>query len=420
MITKKLKQILILLTAIVLLSPGCMQADCNRQNGSEIWNNSPNQVITMEQVNREINQKVEMLQRFMNKHNLGGMMFTQVRNFYWITAGKMNNQIVLNKDVGAASALIMKDGRRLLISTSAEAYRLMDEGMRELGFEWVPYNWYEANELKDVRGELMKQLAGNEIIGSDIDYPGTLNVDALFRPLRYSLLPTEIERYRWVCSHTTLAVEDVCRNIEPGMTEFELEAITAAELWKYGILPTVFLTAVDERIRNYRHAVPGGAVLKQYAMINVVAEKWGMPVAITRFVHFGELPPELKDKFERTAIVNARYQIATRPGVVMADIFEQCKQWYAEVGYEGEWKKHHQGGAIGYDDREYVIWPGNPNVVQVNQPFAWNPTITGSKVEDTILVQEDGFEVLTASGNWPVIDVIIDDKNYPQPGVLIR
>lgn len=407
-----------LVCAIILTA--CSHRQESGSGKDLFWNNSPNQVLTMEQVKQEINQKVEKLQGFMNDHNLGGMMFTQVRNFYWITAGKMNNQIVLNKDIGAASALIMKGGRRFLISTSAEGHRLMDEGMRELGFEWIPYNWYEANEVRDVRGELIKQLAGNEIIGSDIDFPGTRNVDALFRPLRYSLLPTEIERYRWVCLHTTLAVEDVCRKIEPGMNEFELEALTAAGLRKYGILPTVLLTAVDERISEYRHAVPGGAVLKKYAMINVVAEKWGMPVAITRFAHFGDLPADLKEKFEKTAMVNARYQRATRPGVVMADIFEKCKQWYADTGYEGEWQKHHQGGAIGYDDREYVNWPGNPNMVQVNQPFAWNPTITGSKVEDTILVLEEGFEVLTHSNTWPQIDVVIDGKNYPQPGVLIR
>ncbi|OGB66100.1 MAG: hypothetical protein A2Y94_09485 [Caldithrix sp. RBG_13_44_9] len=81
--------------------------------------------------------------------------------------------------------------------------------------------------------------------------------------------------------------------------------------------------------------------------------------------------------------------------------------------------KHHQGGATGYDDREYVIYPGVKEVVQERQAFAWNPTITGAKIEDTIIAYKDHVEVVTATGNWPVIDIDLDGKIYPQPGILV-
>ncbi|MBN2366298.1 MAG: M24 family metallopeptidase, partial [Calditrichaeota bacterium] len=151
-----------------------------------------------------------------------------------------------------------------------------------------------------------------------------------------------------------------------------------------------------------------------------VAEKWGMPMAVTRFVHFGALPDDLKNKLEKCAWVNAKYQQSTVPGTATADIFEMCKTWYAEAGFEDEWKKHHQGGAIGYNDREYVIYPGIKEVVRDKQAFAWNPTITGAKIEDTIIAYKDGFEVVTKTGDWPVIDVELDGKVYPQPDILIR
>jgi len=356
----------------------------------------------------------------MTENNLEGMLFTQVRNFYWITAGTMNNQIVLNKDNGAASALVLKDGRKYLVCNGSESGRLMDEGMKKLGYELLEYKWYEANPIKDVRGELLKSVVPSGKIGSDVDFPGTTNIANLFKPLRYSLMDSEIKRYRWLAENTTQAVEEVCRKISVGMDEFEIEAITSAELRARGIFPTVLLTSVDNRIFKYRHGLPGGAELKKYAMINVVAEKWGMPIAVTRFVHFGELDAELKNKFEKTAIVNALYQEATKPGVNVNNIFESCKNWYEKVGFKDEWMKHHQGGAIGYDDREYVIYPGNENIVQIDQAFAWNPTITGAKVEDTILILENGFDVLTKTGTWPMIIVKLNGKVYPQPGVLIR
>ncbi len=365
----------------------------------------------------EIEEKLLRVNTFLNENKLDGILLTQVRNVYWITAGLSNNQIVLNKDVGAASLLITKDGGKYLLCSGAEAQRMMDEALKELGYKLIRYNWYEANPVKDVRGELIKQFGK---IGSDTDYPGTVNIADKFKPLRYSMNSYELVRYSYVARQSTEAVAEVCRKIKPGMNEFEIETITANALRDRQILPTVLLTAVDERIYKYRHALPGGAVLQKYAMINICAEKWGMPIAVTRFVHFGPLPEDLKTKLEKTAVVNARYQEFTRPGIPASEIFERMKEWYASVGYENEWMLHHQGGAIGYDDREWVIYPGIKDVVLENQAFAWNPTITGAKVEETIIVNSDGYEVFTTSSNWPMIIVNLNGKKYPQPSILIR
>lgn len=365
----------------------------------------------------EIEEKLLRVNTFLNENKLDGILLTQVRNVYWITAGLSNNQIVLNKDVGAASLLITKDGSKYLLCNGAEAQRMMDEALKELGYKLIKYNWYETNPVKDVRGELIKQFGK---IGSDTDYPGTVNIADKFKPLRYSMNGYELVRYSYVARQSTEAVAEVCKKIKPGMNEFEIETITANALRDRQILPTVLLTSVDERIYNYRHALPGGAVLQKYAMINICAEKWGMPIAVTRFVHFGPLPEELKTKLEKTAVVNAHYQELTRPGVPASEIFEKMKEWYTSVGYENEWMLHHQGGAIGYDDREWVIYPGIKEVVLENQAFAWNPTITGAKVEETIIVNSNGFEVVTKSSNWPMIIVNLNGKKYPQPSILIR
>lgn len=365
----------------------------------------------------EIEEKLIRVKSFLSENKLDGILLTQVRNVYWITAGLSNNQIVLNKDVGAASLLITKDGGKYLICNGAEAERMMDEALDELGYKLIRYNWYEANPVKDVRGELTKQFGK---VGSDTDYPGTVNVADKFKLLRYSMNDYELVRYSYIARQSTEAVAEVCMKIKPGMNELEIETITANALRERQILPTVLLTSVDERIYKYRHALPGGAVLQKYAMINICAEKWGMPIAVTRFVHFGPMPEELKTRLEKTAIVNAHYQEFTKPGIAASEIFEKMKEWYASAGYENEWMLHHQGGAIGYDDREWVIYPGIKEVVRENQAFAWNPTITGAKVEETIIVNSNGFEVVTKSPNWPMIIVNLNGKKYPQPSILIR
>ncbi|MFZ0391363.1 MAG: M24 family metallopeptidase [Calditrichia bacterium] len=412
-------------TALILLffiGFGCdlsSQQQTDNPDQALIWKDVSPDFITRQSLNSEIQTKMERVQNFLKQENLDGMLLTQVRNFYWITAGQANNQIVLNKDVGAASILIMKDGSKYLIANGSEAPRLMTEVLGDLGYKLLQYNWYEANPQKDVRAEVLQSVTKNGKIGSDAAFPGTVNVADQFEKLRYRFTEPEMERYRWLGKQTTEAVENVCRRLRPGMDEYEIEAMTAAELRSRGIMPTVLLIAVDNRIYDYRHGLPAGQKLKKYGMVNVVAEKWGMPMAVTRFVHFGELPDELKNKIEKTAWVNAKFQQATVPGTPAAKIFESCKDWYREAGFPGEWKKHHQGGAIGYDDREYVIYPGIDETVQENQPFAWNPTITGAKVEDTMIAHQDGMEVVTHTGNWPMIDIELDGKTYPQPGILI-
>lgn len=385
-----------------------------------VWRGVQPPTLTPPEVQAEIAVKMERLRALMAAQGLDGVLLTQVRNVWWITAGTVNNQIVLNKDVGAASLLVLKDGRRWLLCNGSEAGRMMDEGLARLGYQLLEYNWYEANPLKDVRADRLREAAGAGRIGADTDFPGTVNVAAALRPLRFSLTETELRRYRWLGRETAAAVQEVCRRLQPGMDEFEIEAMTAAALRARGIMPTVLLTAVDERIARYRHALPGGAKLKRYAMVNVVAEKWGMPVAATRFVHFGRLPEDLAKRLRQTAIVNARFEAATVPGATCADIFAACREWYRAAGYADEWRKHHQGGATGYDDREYVIYPGIAETVQPAQAFAWNPTITGAKVEDTIVALPGGAEVVTRAEPWPVITVRLGGRDWPQPAILLR
>ncbi|MCX6150925.1 MAG: M24 family metallopeptidase [Ignavibacteriales bacterium] len=415
---KKLIISLFVIPVFILVS--CNKQEQTKDGGNSVWKGNAQTILTKEEINSEISEKMIRLQKFMDENKINGMLFTQVRNVNWITAGLANVQIVLNKDVGAASLLIMKDGKKYLICSGSEAGRMMDESLKDLGYELKMFNWYESNPVKDVRGNIIKELATGGKIGSDNSFPGTVLMADQFKPLRFSLTDSEIKRYRWLGEQCTEAVQDVCEKLKPGMDEFEMEALTSAELRSRGILPTVLLMGVDDRIYKYRHALPGGAKLKEYAMVNIVAEKWGMPIAVTRFVYFGnKLPTELENKLKQTAIVMAKYEEATKPGKPVAEIFEECKQWYKDAGFEGEWMKHHQGGAIGYDDREYVIYPGVQGIVQEKQAFAWNPTITGAKVEDTIISFKDSVEVITKSKDWPMLIVNLNGKKYLQPGILL-
>ncbi len=54
-------------------------------------------------------------------------------------------------------------------------------------------------------------------------------------PLRASLSETEIARYRWLGTQTADATIESLHEVEPGLSEYDLEALTAANLLRRGI-----------------------------------------------------------------------------------------------------------------------------------------------------------------------------------------
>lgn len=139
-------------------------------------------------------------------------------------------------------------------------------------------------------------------------------------------------------------------------------------------------------------------------MTALCAERDGLVVSLSRIVAH-DPPADLAARTRANATVFGRVLRATRPGVTAPELYSTIASAYAEVGYPGEELKHHQGGAIGYRAREWVAHPRSQEVVQQRQAFAWNPTITGTKIEDTALVIGDRVEIITSTPGWPTIDL---------------
>jgi antitoxin VapB len=58
--------------------------------------------------------------------------------------------------------------------------------------------------------------------------------------------------------------------------------------------------------------------------------------------------------------------------------------------------------------------------ILVGQAFAWNPSITGTKSEDTILIGRDQNEIITEMSDWPAIDVQVGDQTIRRPAIFER
>lgn len=364
----------------------------------------------------EVEFKLGRLREFMREQELDALLLGRADNFAWITAGG-DSRCASTTDMGVASVLITPN-RQCILTSSIESDRVRAETLAHIApadvFEFVEYPWHQGQT------EMLDEIPGK--LGADFDCPAARGRLHNLASLRMPFTPWEADRYPAIGREVSDAIERVCFRIEPGMTERTIAGMIAAELIQDGFTPTVVLVGADDRVRLRRHPTPTGKTLERYCMIVVCAHRGGLVVAVTRSVHFGRPPREVSSAHEAAARVHAAMIMATRVGAGYQDVIDRaCVQYEAE-GYGGEWQYHHQGGPIGYQDREFLVVPGAKQGTIANlQAIAWNPSVPGAKSEDTMLVSEDGLQIVTgASGEWPMIDVEVDRAVVRRPDILVR
>jgi antitoxin VapB len=350
----------------------------------------------------EQQRKLEIIRSWMTSHNLGGLYLQSAGCFAWATCGASSyiNTATTN---GLASLLITQD-HQYLITSNVEAPRLeKEEQLMAKGWDFRVTPWHTS--LTNIM-----ELSHGLILGSDGPLDGALDVSADLARLRVNL--TRFRKLGEVCAK---AMQAAIQTVKPGQTEYQIAANLAVGTEAQGAQAIVNLIATDERIFSYRHPLPTAKKLEKYAMLILCGRKSGLICSITRLVHFGPLSDDLKRKVEACARVDAAFISSTRPGRSLGDIIDIIVKTYSDAGYPDEWQKHHQGGTCGYEPREYLAVPGSPERVVVGQVYAWNPSITGYKSEDTMLVGENQNEVLTAIPSWP--ETVVDD--IARPSILV-
>jgi antitoxin VapB len=371
-----------------------------------------NTIVPQAVWNAELDAKHEKLVEWMKAQGLAGILIRRNENVAWVTGGAVELRVLTPCETGVAALLVTAEGRRYYFTTENEAPRLHDEEFGTLDFEPVLFPWW-ANDTDAAAAK----LAGGPL-GSDTPTAGATTVS--LAALREGLSESEIARYRWLGLETAAATVEALNEVEPGLSEYDLEAITAGALLRRGILPSVYLYAVDDRILKYKHAVARGKRLKQYGMLNLCSRKWGLAISITRFIHFDPLPADLATRFQAAAQVNAALLNATRVGATSAELFKVAQDAYTAQGFPGEERFHHQGGPTGYGEREWVATPDGTEVVVNNQAFAWNPSIRGGKTEDTVLLRDGVIENLTPTPELPTIEAKVEGSTYAAAGVLVK
>jgi Xaa-Pro aminopeptidase len=286
----------------------------------------------------EVSIKEQRLRVFMDSTGLKGILLKRQPNYSWFTAGG-KNWVPISMDIGFSTLLITPSNKYCIANRIESARNMEEEGLGELDFTLLEYEWYEGDEM-----DYIKKVVPIEKIGCDIPLDGTQFIGDEIKSLRYSLTSPEIERYLWLGEKTSRAVETILMEMKQGDTEAEITGEMTRLLWRDGIGQVGYQAAADDRVYKYRHPIPTEQKIERYVMLNVMSRKWGLNVTITRLMHFGKIPKKLQNQYRDNVFIECAMIAATRPGTVTGDIFKKTCGLYEELGYKDEWRLHHQGG----------------------------------------------------------------------------
>ena len=272
----------------------------------------------------------------------------------------------------------------------------------------------EIERINEVIGEhTIKKLGFEEndmTYGDYLRYNEALHavlvpMQAKIDAFRATKEPWEIELMRKAQAITDQTFSELCKIIQAGMTEKELEAELLYRLYKHGAEgPSFDPIVVSGPNTSLPHGVPGERKLDfgDFITMDFGCIYGGYCSDMTRTVALGFVSEEM-DKVYKTVLKAQLAGIAaTKAGVAGRDIDGAARKVIADAGY-GDCFGHGYGHSLGILIHEAPNantrndQPMPAGAVVSAEPGIYLPGKFGVRIEDVTVITETGCEVLTKS-----------------------
>ena len=272
----------------------------------------------------------------------------------------------------------------------------------------------EIERINEVIGEhTIKKLGFEEndmTYGDYLRYNEALHavlvpMQAKIDAFRATKEPWEIELMRKAQAITDQTFSELCKIIQAGMTEKELEAELLYRLYKHGAEgPSFDPIVVSGPNTSLPHGVPGERKLEfgDFITMDFGCIYSGYCSDMTRTVALGFVSEEM-DKVYKTVLKAQLAGIAaTKAGVAGRDIDGAARKVIADAGY-GDYFGHGYGHSLGILIHEAPNantrndQPMPAGAVVSAEPGIYLPGKFGVRIEDVTVITETGCEVLTKS-----------------------
>jgi Xaa-Pro aminopeptidase len=216
----------------------------------------------------------------------------------------------------------------------------------------------------------------------------------------------EVARIAEACRIADAALAAVAPTLGDHRTEAEVRnelEIVMRELGATGpSYETIVATGPANAALPHHRPTPTPIEPGHTVIIDVGALVDGYHSDMTRSYVIGEPTPEQQQRYDLVLAAQSAGVAAVRPGLASDELDRVCRSIIVEAGY-GDWFSHGTGHGVGLLIHEdpfinatggYTLRPGD--VVTV-EPGLYRDGFGGFRVEDLVLVTNDGAQVLTSS-----------------------
>jgi Xaa-Pro aminopeptidase len=228
------------------------------------------------------------------------------------------------------------------------------------------------------------------------------NSQGLLESMRMIKSPDEIAAIEKAIDITHAGLSEVLAAVQPGITEYQLEAVLETSFKNHGsqhmAFPAIMAAGGNSHFLHYqkRHdTLKAGQLL-----LMDVGAKWDRYSAdITRTVPIdGRFTPEQAEIYNLVLKALEKATAAVKPGATSYDVHEAAKEVFREAGYVDDfwhWTGHHLG--LDTHDPSDDGKPLAPGMVITVEPGIYLPDRQfGIRIEDDVLVTEYGHRILSA------------------------
>ena len=332
----------------------------------------------------------------------------------WFTSGGDLGQDLASE---ASSVLLyLNRNSRAVLSDNVQSARVFEEELAGLGFQLKERPWH------DNPGRIVAELTHNRRVATDMGCrgaPGSGDGD-LLRRLRWPLTRLERQRLRELGRTLTLAVEATCRNFDRGETEADVAGHLAHRLIREGVVPVDLRVASDDRLARYRQPTFKAAPIRKRATIAVTGRRHGLCASLTRTVSFGPVDRDFRAKHALAAMVDATCIYFSRPARPSPRSSAGRGGSTRNTTTRTNGRSTTRGSWSATRPARRRWCPTAPSPSARAWPCRWSPSVGPARSQGTVVIDERGFEVVTAPQAWPRLDVAVKGFTIVRPGILER